>query len=290
MLENKEYNSQHKSHKLKPFSELTFTDDYMFRKVLYNNQELCKELIELLLDVDIEHIEYIDNEHLIKPTAEVRGVRLDVYVNDEDNTVFDLEMQNLQKLDLPRRTRYYQSSIDVDHLQSGTKYSELPDSYIVFICMFDPYERGMPKYEFRELCVQDPNIELGSGTSKVFVNAKSAEPNMSADMKAFLDYLCGRGATSELTRKIDADIINVKANKPWEAEYMHWNEMIEWEKNIAREEGREEGLAERREERGYDAVDSLVSSVMADAETACSVLKVDFDAYKKHKAAARTDQ
>ena len=55
---------------------------------------------------------------------------------------FTLEMQNWKMLNLPKRTRYYQSMIDIDHLASGAEYGDLPDSYIIFISMFDPLERS----------------------------------------------------------------------------------------------------------------------------------------------------
>ena len=111
-------------------------------------------------------------------------------------TAFDLEMQNYRERDLPKRARYYQSQIDSEHLQQGTPYRELPDSYIVFLCTFDPFDRGYHKYEFRELCIDDPSVELDSGESKVFINAKSVQTDISPEMRGFLDYLCGAEASA----------------------------------------------------------------------------------------------
>ena len=37
----------------KQYEDLTFTDDFMFCKVLENDEELSKELLELILDVKI---------------------------------------------------------------------------------------------------------------------------------------------------------------------------------------------------------------------------------------------
>ena len=193
-------------HRRKAYGELEFTDDFMFRKVLRNNSKLCADLIELLLGVRVKDIRYKDDDHSIAPSPEAKGVRLDVYLDDADGTVFDLEMQNLEGECLPRRVRYYQSMIDIEHIEAGDPYSALPDSYIVFICMFDPYKKGLHKYEFRELCIQNPEIELGDGTSKVFINARSREEDMSDDMRAFLDYLCGQDARSDLTRVIAGDV------------------------------------------------------------------------------------
>lgn len=37
----------------KKYEELTFTDDFMFGKVLVNNPENCRRLLEVLLEIEI---------------------------------------------------------------------------------------------------------------------------------------------------------------------------------------------------------------------------------------------
>ena len=260
----------------KPYNELTFTDDFMFCRVLRNNEDLCKRLVELLLDVKVDRIVLRDSQHSIERDSDSRGVRFDVYLKDEDGTVFDLEMQNRQIKSLPFRTRYYQSMIDVDHLLSGDSFKALPDTYVVFICSFDPFEEGLHKYEFRNMCVEDPSIRLRDGTAKVFINAKGRRENASDEMKAFLDYLCGQEASSDLTRDIEESIARAKKVKEWEVEYMAIGDRLYWE----RFEGREEGRAEAH----FEDVDRLVNEGILDADRACEVLKVDKNAYKIYKA------
>ena len=51
--------------------------------------------------------------------------------DDEEGTVYDLEMQTTKKKDLPKRTRYYQGLIDLELLNRGASFSELNDSYII---------------------------------------------------------------------------------------------------------------------------------------------------------------
>ena len=67
-----------------------------------------------------------------------KGIRLDAYLEDEDK-VIDIEMQTVIKKDEGLRMRYYQSMIDIDHLNHGESYSDLKESYIVFICLDDPF-------------------------------------------------------------------------------------------------------------------------------------------------------
>ena len=259
----------------KPYQELTFTDDFMFRKVLMNNQDLCKRLVELLIDVEVDHVEYKDDNHVIETTSDNKSVKLDVYLKDEDGTVFDLEMQNRRKDEMPKRTRFYQSMIDIDHLDAGATYDELPDSYIVFICTFDPYEEGLAKYEFRELCVDRPDIELGAGVAKVFINARSKSKDVSGEMRAFLDYLCGKNASSELTRDIETNILKARERNTWRREYMTLEDSLKVE--------RKQWLKEGREEKGFEAVRNLVESGLADETKACEILEVSLEEYKKYK-------
>lgn len=228
----------------KAYQDLTFTDDYMFCKVLSNDLELCRQLLELILEKDIRKVELADAQHEISITSDIKSVRLDVFLNDEDGTVFDLEMQTVSRRILPRRSRYYHSISDIDYLTSGASYAELPDSYVIFICTFDPFEAGLARYEFRNLCIGDSSIELGDGTCKVFINAKSSKEQVSGEMRAFLDYLCGKEPTSELTHYIADSIRAAKGNKTWERDFMRFEELLKEEKA----ESLKEGIALGRQE------------------------------------------
>ena len=67
----------------KPVDELTFTDDGMFQAVL-RNKEICAELVERLLHIKVGHIEYPELEKPIKPFYTTKGVRIDVYLKDNE--------------------------------------------------------------------------------------------------------------------------------------------------------------------------------------------------------------
>ena len=74
----------------KPVDELTFTDDGMFQAVL-KNPEICAELVERLLNIKVGHVEYPELEKTIRPFYTTKGVRLDVYLKNEDR-IIDVEM------------------------------------------------------------------------------------------------------------------------------------------------------------------------------------------------------
>ena len=107
---------------VKSYEELTFSDDFMFCKVLQYNPALCKELLELVLGKPVGEIVQIDQQHVIRVTPGGRGVRFDVCAKDDRSVVYDIEMQNARKDDIAKRARYAQCMMDQELLGKGTKY------------------------------------------------------------------------------------------------------------------------------------------------------------------------
>ena len=117
---------------IKPFENLTYHDDFMFGVVM-QDEEICRESLECILDFKIDHIEYAEHQKTIEPLYTSHGIRLDVYVQDE-NLVYDVEIQNTDEQDLGRRTRYYQSMIDMDSLFKRTGLQRIKGKhYYLFV-------------------------------------------------------------------------------------------------------------------------------------------------------------
>ena len=121
---------------MKKYEELDITDPFIFAKVM-SEKELCKPLLENILNIKIRDIVYVDYEETIQMTVKSKGIRLDIYVEDDDNTVFNLEMQTTTYKELPKRSRYYQGIIDLNMIEKGESYDILKESYVIFICTFD---------------------------------------------------------------------------------------------------------------------------------------------------------
>ena len=121
---------------MKKYEELDITDPFIFAKVM-SEKELCKPLLENILNIKIRDIVYVDYEETIQMTAKSKGIRLDIYVEDDNNTVFNIEMQTTTYKELPKRSRYYQGIIDLNMIEKGESYDILKESYVIFICTFD---------------------------------------------------------------------------------------------------------------------------------------------------------
>ncbi|MDD7416296.1 MAG: Rpn family recombination-promoting nuclease/putative transposase [Spirochaetales bacterium] len=158
----------------KSIDELTFTDDGMFQAVLHE-PEICAELVERLLHVRVNHVEYPELEKEIAPYYTTKGVRLDVYLKDKDK-IIDIEVQNYPQDALGKRARYYQSMIDMDSLMKGEDYTNLKESYVLFICKNDPFKDennnnyGLPCYTFRNICEENNAVNLNDNSCKVIYN------------------------------------------------------------------------------------------------------------------------
>lgn len=121
---------------------------------------------------------------------------------------------------LPKRSRYYQSIIDLDLLGKGMKYDKLRKSYVIFICMFDLFGKGLPVYTFKYKCVEDSKLELGDDTTKVFVNPYGNSKKLSAGLKSFFEYLKEGIAQSAFTKKLDSEVERVREDDRLRIEYM----------------------------------------------------------------------
>ena len=257
--------------RVKTYEELKFTDDFMFCKILESREDLCKELVELILGVKIEIVHSIGKQRPIEITPDNKGIRMDVYMEGDDK-IFNVEMQNAHVEDLPRRARYYQSACDIEMLEKGAKYNDLKDSYIIFICTFDPFNQGLSKYTVVPHIVENPEAEYNDGTTKVFLSsAVEDDEEISEGLRDFLNYIGGRETTSDLAGKLEAALADAKSKKKWSKEYMFLYEI----EDAARAEGREEGLAEGRARMLYE----LVSDKKISLEEASKIANLSADEF-----------
>ena len=236
---------------IKKYEDLRYTDDFMFGKVM-RVPSICKAVLELLLEVPIERIEYVETQKTLDVSSRSKGVRLDAYVKGSEGTLYNVEMQAARKWNLQKRSRYYQGVLDMSQLEKGMDYETLPQSFIIFLCAFDLFGKGRCRYTFVNTCKEDPDVCLEDGTAKVFVNATCERDGLSEEMCNFLDYVCGMEPRDELTAQIEQIVIQARSNEKWRAEYMKLEaDRMDWKREGHAEgftEGREEGFTEGREE------------------------------------------
>ena len=239
---------------------ITIKNNFLFQETL-RNKSLCKQLLERVLHIQVKTIRYMETEKTMKAQLSSKNTRLDVYVEDKDGNVADIEMQttdtksviNYDERDektiireLPLRTRYYQNIIGTNMLRKGMHYRELKKAYVIFICTFDPFGAGLPVYHFTYRCKENGNLQMGDLTENIFLNVKAADKTDDEELAAFLRYVNGQKPDSSFTKKLDEEATRIKNNDDWRLKAMTLDmEIKDMKKRIAKRE-REKGKQESK--------------------------------------------
>ena len=232
-------------------------------------KDLCKRLIERILHIKIRDLSYPHTEKTIDLRLDSKAVRLDVYVEDEAGTVYNIEMQTAKGADgaLAKRTRYYQAMIDLDLIGKGVYYDQLRQTYIIFVCTFDLFGLEQRIYTFRNTCVELPALELGDGATKIFLNAKGLKGAVDADLEGFLRYVNGKVVQGQFAEALAKEVERVKIQKEARREYMTlYMQYQQYHRDgleAGRREGRREGLREGRREGRREGVLDMARSLLA---------------------------
>ena len=214
--------------------DIPLENDAMFAEVM-RRKDLCIGLLETIFEGRrIRDIVYEDG---LSPEAQKyiafnpgnKSIRLDVYFEDGD-TVYDIEIQKADKGNLPKRTRMYSSMMDANMLDKGLEYEELKDSYVIFICMFDPFEKGLARYTFRSICEEAEGLPLGDGRCIMFLNTKGSIGELGADMDAFFGYInggvssigTGKDSGNEFVERLDECVLDINGDEDWRQGYMKY--------------------------------------------------------------------
>ena len=225
------------------FDRLGITDDLMFGTV-FQDPNLCQGLIELLLGIQVEKIEFVERQGLLDAGPLSRAGIVDLLVRDGAGNEYDVEMQNVATPGIARRARRYLTLVDANMLDRGQRFEDAGDAIVIFICANDPFGRGWKRYDFMRTCAQDGQ-PMDDGTSIVFVNAAGTRGDYGDGFDAFLRYLSNDTVIeSDYVRSVDDAVRGVRDNPQWRRYRMLWSEKYRDEIADAMDEGRASGLAE----------------------------------------------
>ncbi len=257
---------------IKKWEDLDITDDYIFSKFM-QEPNTCKDVLEILLPFKVGKIEYIQYQKTIEVAYDTKGIRLDVYVKDSNKT-YNVEMQVGTSQNLAKRVRYYEACIDFEEMEKGMKYDTLHDSYVIFICTFDPFGKGLPCYSFNNTCQEDASLSLNDGRHAIFFNAKAYLKEKDSVRKNFLAFVNGENITDEKIELFTKQINEIKTNKEWRIDYMNLALKFNDMHHLGYEEGKEDGKIEGKIEGKKEGVVTTAKNALTmgvDIKTIVSV-------------------
>ncbi|MBO4872682.1 MAG: hypothetical protein J5496_04615 [Lachnospiraceae bacterium] len=78
------------------FRHIPLGNDFAFSEVM-REPAICKHFLELVLGIRIRRLEFVERERDLSDSFFFHGIRLDVYVEDDADSVYDIEMQDSVK-------------------------------------------------------------------------------------------------------------------------------------------------------------------------------------------------
>ena len=173
---------------------------------------------------------------------------MDVYTKESEGDsvlrIYDIEPNNYVETELPERSRFYQSMIDVKLLAAGDEYKKLPELMMIWILPYDLCGENRMIYTIKNMVVENPKLVYNDGVEKLFLYTRGTEGG-SAKLKELLRYLeetKPENAVDEELREVQDIVGKVKHRKEVGAHYMTLQEIIDNEKKYSYEDGLEQGL------------------------------------------------
>ena len=190
----------------KKLEELNLLDDFLFNAMMTYpemGEKFTRKILKLLFNRDFRNLKVIAQKSYRGLNTDLRGARLDVYVEcddsaeidaSEDASIYDLEPDKNDKAKyiaaFPQRIRFYHAIIDSRSLKSGEDFGKLKRVYVIFICNYDPFSYDRVKYTIRNMCVEEPEMPYDDGAQTTVLYTKGTkDDDISEELRQFLNYM-----------------------------------------------------------------------------------------------------
>lgn len=224
----------------KKLEELNLLDDFLFNAMMTYpemGEEFTRKILKLLFNKEFRNLKVIAQKSYGGLNTDLRGARLDVYVESDDSaeidaaedmSIYDLEPDKNDKAKyvaaFPQRIRFYHAIIDSRSLKSGEDFGKLKRVYVIFICNYDPFGYDRVKYTIRNMCVEEPEMPYDDGAQTTILYTKGTkDDNISEELRQFLNYMentTQTNAVNDTLKDIQKMVDIVKRDREVSLSYM----------------------------------------------------------------------
>lgn len=151
---------------------LTIMSD-MFMRNVFKNHECTEYVLQVIMeDTELRVIDQVLQKDY--KNLQGRSAILDCVVRDADGKQINVEIQQENEGASPKRARYHTGLMDMNTINPGQDFNELPESYVIFITRNDILGYGLPIYHI-EKKILEVNELFGDGSHTIYVNSKKQE-------------------------------------------------------------------------------------------------------------------
>ncbi|MCD7992945.1 MAG: hypothetical protein LUK37_14690 [Clostridia bacterium] len=91
---------------MKPLAELMLLDRFLFACAM-EDSKILELVLSIVLEKEIELMKQPQSERELRTAPWLRSIRLDVYAMDEEDSVYNAEVQKQNTGNLIKRSRFY---------------------------------------------------------------------------------------------------------------------------------------------------------------------------------------
>ncbi|MGN1272192.1 MAG: Rpn family recombination-promoting nuclease/putative transposase [Lactobacillus sp.] len=225
-------------------SERSITKDIVFGHVMSKPKNCLQLLQRIMPELRITSVD-VTPQQIIDEGANEKSVRLDIMATDEQGRIYDIEMQVARQDYIGQRLRYYQAQLDKHSLDRGVNYADIKDTYIIFLCPYDPFYHNYTRYEFSPRENHNPSIKIETGAHWIFLNSKGANKDINKGLQQFLDLMNGKIDDADaFIAQLNKEIDHYVGSRQWENDRKALNAKMQDSERKGKREGLEEALKE----------------------------------------------
>lgn len=181
---------------MKKLEDMNLVDDFLVYSLTVHKlygEKASRNILECILQRKIRRLTVIPQKPWPGENPEKHGIRLDVYLDEEDGELFDIEPDNNSSTNdvnaLPRRVRFYHAKIDAGNLAAGEDYSKLRNVVVIFITTYDPLGMNRMVYTIKNGCVEVPALPYEDGARTIFLYTKGKAGNPPKELQQLMRYM-----------------------------------------------------------------------------------------------------
>ena len=149
--------------------DLTIMSD-MFMRNVFKKRECTEYVLQVVMDKkDLKVIDQVLQKDY--KNLQGRSAILDCVSRDSEGRQMNVEIQQENEGAYPKRARYHSGLMDMNILNPGQDFNELPESYVIFITRDDALGYGLPIYHI-DRTIKEVRENFMDEAHIIYVNAK----------------------------------------------------------------------------------------------------------------------
>ena len=150
----------------------TFMSDIFMRNV-FKQRECLEYVLQVIMEKqDLKVIEQIIQKDY--KNLQGRSAIMDCVARDSEGKQFDVEIQQDNEGASPKRARYHSGLMDMNTLNPGQDFDELPESYVIFITRDDILGYDFPIYHI-DRHIKEADDSFQDEAHIIYVNSRKQE-------------------------------------------------------------------------------------------------------------------